>query len=390
MRLLILNYEYPPLGGGAGVITQKIAEGLAKKGHQITVVTTWFEGHTEDYYADNLRIIRLKSLRKKVYESNIFEMLSWMFKAKSFLKRHLISERYDLCFANFALPGGEVAFSLKLKFKLPYVIISHGHDIPWFAPEQMMWYHAFTYQWIKTICIASERNYVQSEEMKKNIDAFLGRYSYKNRIIYNGWDSSIFSPDYSLRKNQFIFLFTGRLVKQKDPMTFLQSIKLIKNEIKDFKVIILGDGKLRAKMEKYVAKNNLEYFIEFKSWVDKNEMLYHYRSAWLSVLPSLNEGMSIATLEALACGQYVLATKVSNNESIITPGYNGDFIEKQNPENIAKKIIEFYNEKFLKNYLIPEEELKKYHKLYEWSDIIDLYEKDLMEIIEKKRDSFNF
>ncbi len=390
MRLIILNYEYPPLGGGAGVITQKIAEGLAKKGHQITVVSTWFEGEPEDSSLENLRIIRLKSRRKKVYESNVFEMLSWMFKAKSFLKKHLISEKYDLCFANFALPGGEVAYSLKLKFKLPYVIISHGHDIPWFAPEQMMWYHAFTYQWIKTICIASERNYVQSEEMKKNIDAFLGRYSFKNKIIYNGWDSSIFSPDYSLRKKQFTILFTGRLVKQKDPMTFLQSINLFKNEIKDFKVIILGDGKLRGKMEKYVAKNNLESFIEFKSWVDKNEMLYHYRSAWLSVLPSLNEGMSIATLEALACGQYVLATKVSNNESIITPGYNGDFIEKRNPENIAKKIIEFYNEKFLKNYLIPEQELKKYHKLYEWADIIDLYEKDLMEIIEKKRYSFNF
>jgi glycosyltransferase involved in cell wall biosynthesis len=119
-------------------------------------------------------------------------------------------------------------------------------------------------------------------------------------------------------------------------------------------------------------------------------MLYHYRSAWLSVLPSLNEGMSIATLEALACGQYVLATKVSNNENLITPGDNGDFIEKQNPENIAEKIIEFYNEKFLNHYLIPEEELKKYHKLFEWSDIIDLYEKDLMEIIEKKRYCFNF
>ncbi len=358
MRLLILNYEYPPLGGGAGVITQKIAEGLAKKGHQITVVTTWFEGQSEDSSSDNLRIMRLKSRRKKIYESNVFEMLFWMFKAKSFLKRHLISERYDLCFANFALPGGEVAYSLKLKFKLPYVIISHGHDIPWFAPEQMMWYHAITYQWIKTICIASERNYVQSGEMKKNIDAFLGRYSFKNKIIYNGWDSSIFSPDYSLRKKQFTILFTGRLVKQKDPMTFLQSINLIKNKIKDFKVIILGDGKLRGKMEKYVEKNNLENFIEFKSWVDKNEMLYHYRSAWLSVLPSLNEGMSIATLEALACGQYVLATKVSNNENLITPGDNGDFIEKQNPENIAEKIIEFYNEKFLNHYLIPEEELK--------------------------------
>jgi glycosyltransferase involved in cell wall biosynthesis len=43
MKLLILNYEYPPLGGGAGVITQNIAEGLAARGHNITVLREkWF------------------------------------------------------------------------------------------------------------------------------------------------------------------------------------------------------------------------------------------------------------------------------------------------------------------------------------------------------------
>lgn len=383
MRLLVLNYEYPPLGGGAGVITQKIAEGLSKRGHSVCVVTTWYKGEPEDISIGNLRIIRLKSKREKIYCSNPIEMLSWIRKSKKFLHKFLLTEKFDLCFANFALPGGEVAYSLKLKFRLPYVVISHGHDIPWFAPEQMMWYHAIAYHWIKSICLASERNYVQSEEMKKNIDAFMGRANHKNKIIYNGWDSSIFSPNYQLKKEEFTIIFTGRLVKQKDPMSFLEAIKIIKDKIAEFKVIILGDGPLRRKMEKFVNKNNLKNIVEFKGWVNKNEMLFHYQSGWLSVLPSLNEGMSIATLEALSCGQYVLATKVSNNESLIKPGYNGDFIEKKNPRSIANKIIEFYNEKFTKKYLIPENELAKYHKLYEWDKIIDLYEADLIEIINK-------
>jgi glycosyltransferase involved in cell wall biosynthesis len=78
MKLLILNYEYPPLGGGAGVITQIIAEGFAARGHNITVLTTWFSGEEEDSTRGNLRIIRLKSKRKVVYKSNPIEMLSWM------------------------------------------------------------------------------------------------------------------------------------------------------------------------------------------------------------------------------------------------------------------------------------------------------------------------
>ncbi|MBP8993814.1 MAG: glycosyltransferase family 4 protein [Bacteroidota bacterium] len=383
MKLLILNYEYPPLGGGAGVITQNIAEGLSKLGHEISVVTTWFQGEKEvEIVNDNLKIIRLKSKRKYLYRSNPREMLSWISYAKAFLKKHLVSNKYDLCFANFALPGGEVAYSLKMRFQLPYVIISHGHDIPWFMPKEMMWYHALTYQWIKTICVHSKRNYVQSNDMKTNIDAFLGpSFSHKNKIIYNGWNSTVFSPDYSLRKKQFTILFPGRLVKQKDPMSFLKAINIIKNQIDDFKVIILGDGVLRKKMEKFTKANGFDKIVEFKLWVSKEEMLYNYRSASLTVLPSLNEGMSIATLEALACGQYLIATEVSNNKSLIKEDYNGNFIETQNPKDIANKILNFYNTKFLNNYLIPIEDLNKYHNLFEWDKIIKEYEQDLLSLI---------
>lgn len=383
MKLLILNYEYPPLGGGAGVITQNIAEGLAKLGHNICVVTTWFKGENEvQIINENLKIIRLKSKRKYLFKSNPREMLSWMSYAKSFLRKHLISNKYDLCFANFSLPGGEVAYNLKIKFNLAYVVMSHGHDIPWFMPEEMMWYHALTYHWIKTICSNSKRNYIQSSDMKTNIDAFLGhKFSNKNKIIYNGWNSNVFSPNYSLRKKQFTIIFPGRLVKQKDPMTFLRAINIIKDEISEFKVLILGDGVLRNKMEKFTKRNNLENFVEFKLWLSKEEMLYQYQSASITVLPSLNEGMSIASLEALACGQYLIATEVSNNKSLIIENYNGNFIEKRNPKDIASKILNFYNTKFLNNYFIPIEDLQKYHKLYEWDKIIKEYEADLLSLI---------
>jgi len=77
MRLLILNYEYPPLGGGAGVCAQYHALGLEGLGHMVTVITTWFTGEREQESHGNLTIIRLKSRRKKKYRSNPIEMLSW-------------------------------------------------------------------------------------------------------------------------------------------------------------------------------------------------------------------------------------------------------------------------------------------------------------------------
>ena len=78
MNILILNYEYPPLGGGAGIVTQQLAELLAIQDDKVVVLTTWFSGEPEFHIEGNLTIIRLRSKRKFTYQSNPLEMLSWM------------------------------------------------------------------------------------------------------------------------------------------------------------------------------------------------------------------------------------------------------------------------------------------------------------------------
>ena len=383
MKLLVLNYEYPPLGGGAGAISKNIAEGLAALGHNITVLTTYYKDTEEDCIENGVRVIRLKSRRKDIFQSNIREMLSWMICARRFLKKHLQEEKYNLCFANFALPCGEIAYSMQEMFHLPYTVISHGHDIPWFFPEQMMWYHAACYHWIRKICMQSKRNYVQSDEMLTNINAFLGGTVAKNKLIYNGWNRDKFFPDESKRAKKFTILFIGRLVMQKDPMTFLKAINIAKSEIKDIEVHIVGDGKMRQKMEKFVKKNNSENIVVFKNWLKKEDIIAEYQSASLTVMPSLAEGMSMALLEALACGQYVIATKVSNNEKLICPGTNGDFIEKKDYNTLADKIIDFHNNKFANNYTVPTEHFDKIAEMFDWKNIVKEYEKDMTGIIGK-------
>ncbi len=382
MKLLVLNYEYPPLGGGAGIISKNIAEGLATLGNEVTVLTTYYEGTEEDCIENGVHVLRLKSKRKDVFQSNIREMLSWMICAKRFLKKHLQVGKYDLCFANFALPCGEVAYSMKDLFHLPYVIISHGHDIPWFFPEQMMWYHAACYHWIRKICMQSKRNYVQSDEMLSNINAFLGGTASKNKLIFNGWNRDKFFPDESKRAKKFTILFAGRLVMQKDPMTFLKAIKIAKGKISDLEVHIVGDGAMRKKMEDFVRQNGLENNVIFKNWLTKPEIIAEYQSASLTVMPSLAEGMSMALLEALACGQYVIATKVSNNEKLITAGINGDFIEKKDYKSLADKIIDFHDNKFQHKYIVPREHFDTIAEQFDWKNIVKQYDEDLRGILD--------
>ena len=153
MKILILNYEYPPLGGGAGVVSKYHAEGFAKAGIKTTVLTTWFEGEKEVSENESLKIIKLKSKRRYTYKSTADEWISWIQYSKKFLSTHLNKNKFDYCFAHFTLPGGEVARYINKKFNIPFAVISHGQDIPWFFPKQMFKYHIVTYFWIKHICL---------------------------------------------------------------------------------------------------------------------------------------------------------------------------------------------------------------------------------------------
>ena len=129
MDILVLNYEYPPLGGGAAPVCRDLAEGMAKEGHRITVVTMGFSGLPEYEMHDGMEIYRLNCLRQKEHSCMPWEQCSYILAAKRFLKLHLKTHRYDACHTHFVIPTGQIALWVKEKFDIPYIITAHGSDV---------------------------------------------------------------------------------------------------------------------------------------------------------------------------------------------------------------------------------------------------------------------
>ncbi len=367
-NILILNYEYPPLGGGAGVVSKYHAEGLLKKGYKVTVLTTWYKGEKEFEQKENLTIIKLKSKRKYIYKSTPDEWILWILSGKDFLSEYLKKNKFDYCFAHFALPGGEVARFIHEKFKIPYAIISHGQDIPWFFPKQMAKYHLISYFRIKKICNKSDKLILLTEAMKKNADRFMRNQKFKNTIVPNGCDTAFFFPDEKVKNNIFTILFAGRLVDQKDPFTFLKAIEKIKTE-KQFQVFILGDGPLKNKMQRFVKEKRLEGKIIFKGWVDKQKMITYYQSAYVLVSSSKEEAMSIASLEALSTGIYMISTPVSGSTDLIEQNINGDFFDFGNSRQLSEKLTECINHP--EKYRVNKDFLNDFRQKYDWGNVTD-------------------
>lgn len=372
MRILILNYEYPPLGGGAGIVSQHLAREFSAKEHSVTVLTTWFEGEPEFHTEQNLSIIRLQACRKHAYQSNPYEMYDWMRKARNYAKTHFQRGQFDVCLANFTLPGGAVAAYLKEHFGLPYLILSHGHDVPWFSPKQMFFWHLAFHRYIRNIMLGSAYNILLTDQLKEIADKFIGRrQADKNRVIPNGVLPYSLRKGFDARDGVITALFVGRLVDQKDPLTVVKAFHLLQGRV-PVQLKIIGDGLLKQEIEDYIATHQLRD-IEVFGKISQSRVMEEYTKAHLLLAPSREEAMSLSVLEAVSCGIYVIATRVSGNKEVILDEVNGNFVSYGDAEEIAEKIKRFYEEKFLKNYAYPEFVNQYMQEHYSWTNSAEKY-----------------
>ncbi|MCO5248217.1 MAG: glycosyltransferase family 4 protein [Chitinophagales bacterium] len=388
LRILILNYEYPPLGGGAGIATKHLAEHFAKSGHHVQIVTTWFDGYPEYSSEDNLTIIRLKSRRKVSYKSNPIEMTSWARQALNYFKNIDEHPHFDVCFANFTLPGGIVAKQIKEKWDIPYIILSHGHDIPWFAPHQMFPWHLLTYFWIRKIMRTSSKNILLTQDLKKAADKFIGKeFIHKNKVIPNGMLMDNYKSGFDNSNAEMNILFVGRMVDQKDPLTFIRACHEI-NKLKipvQFKMI--GDGPLKAQVEKLALRFNLPN-IQIMGQVSHYEVLKSYEKADILIMPSREEAMSLVLLEAVSRGIYVISTLVSDIDKMVEDDVNGKIVDHNSPIQISHAVADFYYNKYLKNYQYPEDLIQKLFERYSWDKVVEDYI-DVFYKISKKEKSIS-
>ncbi|HVQ46953.1 MAG TPA: glycosyltransferase, partial [Gemmatimonadales bacterium] len=115
MRILILNYEYPPLGGGAGVATAALAHDLADRGVAVDVVTASANDRAErrstsrDHHLQELgglRLFRVRSSRIGVHQAGMLGAASYLVNALPVVRRLLRTHRYDAVHVFFSLPTG--------------------------------------------------------------------------------------------------------------------------------------------------------------------------------------------------------------------------------------------------------------------------------------------
>jgi glycosyltransferase involved in cell wall biosynthesis len=342
MHLLLLNYEFPPLGAGAGNATKALAREFVSMGHRVSVVTTWYKGLPDREEVDGYTVHRVHSRRRSKDRSNMFEMLHYVFLATRLATRLARSDRPDHTLAFFALPTGLIAWRLFRRFGIPYTLSLRGGDVPGFLPKDLWLHHIVTRPLNGVVWGNAVHIVANSIGLRDLAQKTARKYGREVECIPNGVNTAQYHPDTAKThtpERLLSLLFVGRLVRQKGVTYILKALSDVcateSNVRNQVHLTVVGDGPLRDSLQEEARILGVADLVTWKGWFDNREALAEeYRKHDVFVFPSFEEGMPNVVLEAMASGLAIVATNIPGTNELVMDGQNGILI--QAPDQLAQ------------------------------------------------------
>jgi glycosyltransferase involved in cell wall biosynthesis len=337
--MLMLNYEFPPLGGGAGNANRYILKELARYPDlRIDLVTASTDRYRREQFSENIRIHYLNINKKDgslQYQTDR-DLLIYAWKAYRYSRKLIKEYQYDLCHAFFGIPCGYLA----MKLGLPYIVSLRGSDVPFYNrrfywPDRLFFRYLSKKIWRKAHKViansAGLKELAQSACPGQEID-----------VIGNGVDLQEFCPADENKKEvggKIRLISVGRLIERKGYRYLIEALK----DLPDVDLQLIGEGNLRKELEELAFKYGIP--VQFLGNISHQHLPRYLLQADIFVLPSLNEGMSNSVLEAMACGLPVITTDTGGSKELVQG--NGFLVKKGDAQDLRRAIEIFIRDKSL-------------------------------------------
>lgn len=329
MNILLINYEYPPIGAGAANASFNIASRLTGLGHHVTVITSSYRNYKGHVIENGVNVYRLRTIRMKADRSNVMEMIIFVLAAYFNLKSICKKQSIESALIFFTIPCGILGFRLR-KQNIPYIISLRGGDVP-FHQKELNRFHKILKPVRQKILKYATHIVANSESFAK---LSMQTDPFPVTVVPNGVDTDFFKPTADEQTDGlFHILFVGRFQPEKNIFFLLKEIALLKSRLTEEKVEqgfllhLVGDGPLQTQIVSETARLGLANEIKFHGWLNKEELKTMYNSCHCLINPSLGEGMPNVVLEAMSCGLPVIASNVRGNDAVVKHNETGLLFE---------------------------------------------------------------
>jgi glycosyltransferase involved in cell wall biosynthesis len=354
MSILWFNWRdiLNPEAGGAEVFTHEMMKRLTKRGYHMTLFTSRFDGCQLNENIDGVDVIR---------EGNKYTVYR---QAKKYLKAY--KHHYDLIIDEI---NTRPFFTPKYVREKQVIALIHqlARDF-WFYetrfPLNYIGYYYLEKKWLSnykdiiTVTVSNSTK-IDLEEMGFK----------KLFVVPPGLNVT---PLLTVKKKEAnpTLIFIARLKKAKLPHHALQAFSIIKREIPDAKMWIIGDGYLREKLESFKIKD-LTFFGHIS-----NEKKYELLSlAHIILAPAVREGWGLVVTEANAMGTPAIGYDVHGLRDSIRHDETGITIKERSPEAMAQQAILLLRDKNrLSKYSAN---ALKFSKQFSWDKTANSFDKIL-------------
>jgi phosphatidylinositol alpha-1,6-mannosyltransferase len=371
MRLLMLNNEFPPLGGGTGTVNRAMLEHFARvPGLEIDLITSALgKDFEEEPFSDRIKLYKVPVRNRNIHHASNRELAEYAARGFRFALKLYRKQSYDLCFAWSAVPAGAIALALRKIVGLRYILRVCGPDIPGFE-RRYRTIHILIAPLIRQVWRAADRVIAKSQREIEMINAVDPRVDCL--LIANGVDADRFKPAHLMPDGDPLkLLCVGRLIERKGQHHLIDAVKRLTDEGLDLSLDLIGTGDARSANEAQAARLGLGDRVRFLGYVPREEISQHYTAAHVFVLPSYNEGMSVALLEAMASGLPVIVTPTGGTAELVTSGINGFIVNWGDVNALAYRVQNLAHDRWLARRM--GQESRKRAERCSWASIANCY-----------------
>ncbi len=323
MRILMLDNEYPPLGGGMGTTNEALLRQFAPRDDmEIDLITAALGNTSEEVqFSQRIHFYKVPVRNRNLHHSSNRELIAYAIQALRLALRLQRQRPYDFCFAWSALPAGAVARYLQWRTGLPYMVWVSGPDIPGYEMRyrrlypvllpmlRTTWRHA-------TPLIAKCRQEVDLIHASDQ--------AVPVTIIPNGVDLGAFRPGLPIPDDGPLkVICVARLIERKGQHHLIEAVKRLCDEGLDVIVDLVGTGDALDGYQALARRLRVDRRINFAGYVPREEIPQRYAAAHAFVLPSFYEGMALAALEALGAGLPLVLTRTGGTDDLVEADVNG-------------------------------------------------------------------
>ena len=330
MKILFCNYEYPPLGGGGGVVMAALARELARR-HTVTVLTSRALALPAESDDAGVRVIRAPVIfRRELAVANLPSMLAYVPAAGL---RGLALERggqFDVINTHFVVPSGPVGHMLARLWRIPNVLSVHGGDLYDPSKASSPHRHAWLRGPIRYLLRRADRLVGQSRNTLEHVRGFYGVDRASELIPLGIERPSQEAPvrrELGIPQDAFVMVTVGRLVARKANLKLVEA--LIAAQRPNAHLLIVGDGPEADAIRAAAAHAGLGDRVHLTGQVSEERKFQALASADIFVSASQHEGFGLVFLEAMAYRLPIICFDHGGQTDFLNDGETG-FVVKLN------------------------------------------------------------